>query len=176
MGYELTNEMIIERFEDELPLDRIKIIVYGIIIIVYIIYIVIYLKKKKETNTKTIQKTITISRIIIMSGIAVVILMFCFPEIKNILEYNAVQYSIENNCFEVVIDKVVKEDSTHDRSGNHSYYLYLENNGKIHVSMRTSSECSVGEHVYVVIAKGKFGGIYPTWQIYSTNLYKYVNR
>ena len=161
----LTNNMIIQDLKENSPLISIQlIIIAGMILIFGIIY---FFKLKKEQNSG--RKRDIIRRVIIITFV------FSIPLFKGNLEYSAIQYSIKNNCFEVVTDTVARTTTSKTSSGNTTYYVYLTNNGKVDVSSRTYYASSDGTSVYVVIAKGRFGGKYPT-EVYLTSNYQYVNK
>lgn len=163
---QLTNEMIIQSLNKSSPFFRLELILFGVMFLVF--GIVYFIKLKKEQNTGR-KKGIII-------GIAIVVLLLGIPVGKGFLKYSAIQNSIKNNSFEVVTDTVVRTSSSTDDDGDTTHYVYLTNNGKITVSRNTYYDCSQGKSVYVVIAKGIFGGKYPTGQLYLTSRYQYVDK
>ncbi|MFR2570548.1 MAG: hypothetical protein ACLS90_02440 [Clostridia bacterium] len=161
---QLTNEMIIQSLNKNFVFMRLDFILSAIILLVFgIIY---FLKGRREQNSRR-KKGIII-------GVIFIAFLMGVPAFKNSLKYSAIQSSIKNNCFEVVIDTVARTDFT-TADGDTTYYVYLTNNGKMPVSQNTYYHISSGDSVYVVIAKGRFGGKYPTGQLYLTSEYQYVN-
>lgn len=162
---QLTNEMIIQSLNKSSPFMRLELI--GLVLIILLYGIVYFFKLKKEqTSRKKKDIIIFVFLLVFLIGI---------PVFKGYLKYNAIQYSIENNCFEVVTDTVARKKFNTNNKGNSTYYVFLTNNGKITVGSNTYYDCSDGESVYVVIAKSKFGKKYLTGQLYPTNSYEYVN-
>ncbi len=164
--HQLTNDMIIQSLSKSSPFMRLELILFGAMLIIF--GIVYFVKFKKEQNSGR-KKDIIITAVIIA-------LLVGIPVVKDSLKYSAIQYSIENNCFEVVTDTVARTNFSTDDDGDRTYYVYLTNNGKVTVSQNTYYDCSTGKSVYVVIAKGRFGGKYPTGQLYLTSQYQYVNK
>lgn len=151
---QLTNEMIIQDLNENCSFMKFVLIFLGLLILLFVT--VSFFKLKKSGKEK---------KIILM------LFMFAFligiPVIKCYPQYSSIQYSIKNNCFEIVTDTIVSKKHT-SKSG---YYVYLTNNGVIHVDNNTYYDCSEGESVYVVITKDKFGKKYLTGEIYSTIIY-----
>lgn len=163
---QLTNDMIIQSLNKSSPFMRLELILFGGMLLIF--GIVYFFKFKKEQNSGR-KKGIII-------GVVLSAFLIGIPVFKGSLKYSAIQYSIENNCFEVVTDTVARTNSSTDDDGDTTYYVYLTNNGKVTVSRNTYYDCSAGKSVYVVIAKGRFGGKYPTGQLYLTSRYQYVNK
>ena len=163
---ELTNEMIIESLNKNSPFLKLELILFGVMILVF--GIVYFIKFKREQNSGR-KKGIIISVVILLVLIGI-------PVFKGVFEYNAIQYSIKHECFEVVTDTIVRTDSITGDNGNKTYYIYLNDNGKMTVSRRDFYNFFNGNSVYVVIAKGRLGGRYKTGQIYLTSEYQYVNK
>ena len=162
---QLTNEMIIQSLNKSSPFMKLELIGFVAIFLIY--GIVYFFKFKKEKNYGK-GKDIIIFVFILAALIGI-------PIFNGSLKYSAIQYSIKNNCFEVITDTVVRKKISKDNDGDSTYYVYLTNNGKINVSRNTYYDCSDGESVYVVIAKGRFGRKYQTGQLYSTINYQYVD-
>ena len=163
---QLTNEMIIQSLNKSSTFSKLELISLGGMLLIF--GIVLFLKLKKEQNSEN-KKGIII-------GVILIAILIGMPVFKSYLKYSAIQYSIENNCFEVVTDTIARTNFSTDDDGDTTYYVYLTNNGKITVSQKTYYDCSNEKSVYVVIAKGRFGGKYPTGQLYLTSIYKYVNK
>lgn len=151
---QLTNKMIIQGLNENSSFMKLELIFLGLLILLLVT--VSFFKLKKSGKGK---------KIILM------LFMFAFfigiPVIKSYPQYSSIQYSIKNNCFEVVTDTIVRKKHT---SGS-GYYVYLTNNGVIHVDNNTYYDCSEGESVYVVITKDKFGKKYLTGELFSTRIY-----
>ena len=161
---QITNEMIIQNLNGSSQFILLSAFFEGLFFVVLVSLLVIKLIKNR--NTKMVTSTIIVT--------VIVALFFGIPAIKNFLKYSAIKYSIANNCFEVVSDTVKRKNfKSHDNG--YTYYFYLENNGKITVDERTYYDCSEGQSVYVVIAKGRLGGKYPTSQVYLKTKYQYNN-
>lgn len=163
---QLTNEMIIEGLNKRSPLMKLELIIFGVMLLVFGIIYFIKFKKEQDSSKK---------REIIIAIIIIAVLIGR-PVVKEFLKYNAIQHSIKNNSFEVVIDTVARTSSSTDDDGDTTYYVYLDNNGKIAVNRNTYYSLSKGQSVYVVLAKGSLGGKYPTGQIYLTTQYQYVDK
>ena len=163
---QLTNEMIIESLSKSSPFMKLELILFGIVLLVF--GIVYFIKFRKEQNSGR-KKSIIIAAVLI-------VLLFVIPIFKGFLKYNAIQNSIKNNSFEVVTDTVVRTSSSIDDDGDTTYYVYLNNNGKVTVNENTYYNLSSGKSVYVVLAKGILGGKYLTGQIYLTSQYQYVDK
>ena len=162
----LTNDMIIQNLNESSPFMRLEILLYFGLFLIY--GIVCFFKFKKEQNSE--RKKIILTFVILLT------LFLGIPIFKACLKYRAIQYSIDNKCFEVMTDTVVRTSSNTDRHGNTTYYVYLTQNGKITVSKTTYWKCTTGDSVYVVIAKGRFGGKYKTGNLYLTSRYKFVDK
>lgn len=160
---QLTDKMIINSFNTSTPFFKLELIAIGIFLL--IIGIIYFFKYKKEKTTSRKKDIIIV--------IFIVFLVIGIELFENLLKYNAIIYSIENNSWYVETDTVErKKSSTNDR-GNTSYYVYLTNRGKVSVNMKKYYSLSKGNTVYVVIVKGRFGKTYTTSQIYSTREYTY---
>ena len=160
---QLTDSMIINSFNSSSPFFRLELILFGVMFL--IIGIVYFIKFKKEKTTSG-KKSIII-------GIVIALLLFGIPVFKGFLKYNAISYSVENNSWYVVTDTVERTKSSTDDDGDTSYYVYLTEHGKVSISRNIYYDLSKGDSVYVVIAKGRFGGTYATSQIYTTDKYIY---
>ncbi len=158
---QLTNEMIIQSLNNRSPFMSLDLILLGGMLLIVGISYFFKIKKEKDSRRK--------SGIII--GVILIAFLIGIPILKSSLKYSAIQYSIENNCFEVVTDTVARTNSRTYDDGAATYYVYLTNNGKVTVNSSTYDDCSSGKSVYVVIAKGRFGGKYPTGQLYLTSKY-----
>lgn len=162
---QLTNEMIIKNFNISTQIFKTGFKFFVVIsLIIGIIYFIKFKKEKTTSGKKGIIAAITIA-----------FLLICILQFKDFLKYNAISYSLENNSWYVEIDTVARTKLHTDGDGNTSYYVYLTEHGKVSISQKTYSGLSKGSSVYVVIAKGRFGGTYATSQIYSTNRYIYQN-
>lgn len=160
---QLTNDMIIQSINKSSPFMMLELILFGGMLLIF--GIICFFKLKKEKNSR--KKEGMIIGIVLIAFFNVILVN------KNHLKYIAIQYSIKNNCFEVVTDTVVRTSLSTD---NDEYYVYLTNNGKVTVKKNTYYNCLEGTSVYVVIAKGRFGGKYATGQIYLTSRYQYVDK
>lgn len=160
---QLTNDMIIQKLNNGSSFLRLELILFGLLFLGFVIAFFIKLKYSSRKKSTII-------------GVVIATLLIGIPIFISSLKYNAIQYSIKNNCFEVVTDTIVRTDSSRDDDGHTTHYIYLANNGKIAVSSSTYLDCSTEKSVYVVIANGRFGGKYLTGQIYPTRYYQYMNK
>lgn len=136
---QLTNEMIIQSLNNRSPFMSLDLILLGGMLLIVGISYFFKIKKEKDSRRK--------------SGIIIGVILIGIPILKSSLKYSAIQYSIENNCFEVVTDTVARINSRTYDDGAATYYVYLTNNGKVTVNSSTYDDCSSGKSVYVVIAK-----------------------
>lgn len=159
----LTNEMIIRNFNTNMPfMEIILIYLVAILVIFGIIY---FLKLKKEQSIRKKRGQIIV--------LIIILLLIGIPTINGILEYDAINYSLKNNSWYVEKDTVARTRISRDDEGDETCYVYLTNYGKVSVDRRTYYNITKGDTVYVVIAKGRFGGTYVTSQIYPANKYTY---
>ena len=159
---QLTDSMIINSLNASSPFLRIELIFFGVMFL--IIGIVYFIKFKKEKTTD--------GKHGIIIGIVIALLLFGIPVFKEFLKYNAINYSVENNSWYVVTDTVERTKWINDSDGDDSYYVYLNEHGKLSISRLTYFGLLKGDSVYVIIVKGRLGGTYIS-HIYPADEYIY---
>ena len=83
---------------------------------------------------------------------------------------------MDSENYEVVIDTVEYiNEKIDDKSNVTEYDVYLTENGKVSLCEGDYGyrDLRIGNTVYVVIIKGKFGEKYIARQLYLTKFYKY---
>ena len=158
---QLTDSMIINSLNTILPSLKSELIFLGVLFLSIGILNFIKFKREKTTRGKSIIIVIVIS-----------LLLIGIPVFKAFLKYNAINYSVKNNSWYVATD-IVERRKISTSFEDAFYYIYLSEYGKISVSRKTYYDLLNSDSVYVLIVKGRLGGIYATNQIYPTDEYIY---
>ncbi len=160
---ELTNEMIIEALEIEQ--GSIKL-VFTLLCVIFIVAIVISFIKFRHYDSSSRNKYI-------IGGMALVMLLLLIPLWMMYKKYDAINYSIKNNCWSVEKDVITEKKSRIDDEGDYKYYVVLSKYGEFSVSQREYFGYDERELVYVIIARGRYGGTYACKIFYSASYYHY---
>lgn len=163
---ELTREMIIEALKIEQ--GAIKLF-FVILCVVFVTSIVISFIKFRKYDSNSRNKYIIV-------GMSLVMLLLLIPLWMLYKKYDALNYSIENNCWSVEKDVITEKRSSRDDDGDYKYHVVLSQHGKFSVTQREYFDYNQGEVVYVIIAKGRFGGTYTSKIFYSTSYYHYYEQ
>lgn len=108
---QLTNEMIIQSLNNRSPFMSLDLILLGGMLLIVGISYFFKIKKEKDSRRK--------------SGIIIGVILIGIPILKSSLKYSAIQYSIENNCFEVVTDTVARINSRTYDDGAATYSMSI---------------------------------------------------
>ena len=162
----LTDSMIKSDFNYIANEALLSQILWGISFIgLFILWIVSF----KKRNNKSIYK-------FNVFAIPIISLVFVFGLVNSINSYFTIKYYIDSNSWSVVNDKIIDTETAvvHSRNSYRQiYYICLSKYGRLKVDNITFANCSIGDSVYVVIAKEKNGNEQPTKLIYSQKKYIY---
>ena len=119
----ITDDMILSILEADYSKLHILMVMVTILIPILAIILFVMLKIKKQSHA------------ILFALLPFSIFIFLIP---TYVKCNTLKYSIDNKCWTMATDTVIKTDSRYgemDRRGHRDtyYYVYLENNGKINM-------------------------------------------
>ena len=138
-------------------------------VIPFIVLFILWIVSLKKRDDKSIYK-------FNVFAIPIISFVFVFGLINSINSYFTIKYYIDSNSWTVVNDKIFDIETARVHS-RHSYrtvhYMYLSKYGRIKVDDISFANCSIGDSVYIVIAKDKNGNEQPTRLIYSQKKYIY---
>lgn len=145
-----TRDSILNSLSDRLDSVNSNIIFFMIFIFFSLIIFFYFVKKQKDI-------------IRIISSICLVCL-FVFFTYKNIREKNAIEYSIENNCWSIesdcVIDKYIKNSIVRGETSI-SYCLKLDYYGEMRISLLMYENIEKYDNVYVICVQDEIEKKYP---------------
>ena len=166
---QLTNEMIIEQLNSIVNDYTILIVFFAVMALATGIVVYIFGIKKAQVPKR---KECTV--IMLLFPMAVVVMIFMAFPITN-----AIQYSLQNNCFEIEVDTIVRKEYSKkyrkESDGDKQYTVYLRNNDSHRVSEKKFDNLNVGDSVYTIIVKNKSGKRYCVGEIFPTKQYQYLN-
>lgn len=162
---QLTNEMILETINKNMVLNQLEVKLFLIGIVVLIIF---FIRSSRRSGEKSFINTSTI-----LASIVLIIFFLDGFMFERLFIYDAIKYSLKNNCIEVVTDTIIRTKIT----DYDNCYIYLKNNGRVSITENEYDNIfRNGQTVYVVLARNVFGKKYKTGQIYLTSKYEYKGK
>ena len=162
---QLTNEMILETINKNMVLNQLEVKLFLIGIVVLIIF---FIRSSRRSGEKSFINTSTI-----LASIVLIIFFLDGFMFERLFTYDAIKYSLKNNCIEVVKDTIIRTKIT----DYDNCYIYLKNNGRVSITENEYDNIfRNGQTVYVVLARNVFGKKYKTGQIYLTSKYEYKGK